>query len=113
MKCLPVCMVIAVLSLAILNGCTPARGGTVGQSGTVPDTDALASRTLPGTTVSIEQAHGYLAEGSGVVFVDVRNEAVYDAGHLEGAMSIPVEDLQERAGGIPRGRPVIVYAECR
>src|SRR3954463_9180013 len=39
-----------------------------------------------------------------VVLVDVRPTEEFDAGHIEGARSIPIDELEERLGGRARGR---------
>lgn len=46
-----------------------------------------------------------------VVVLDVRPEAEYRAGHLPGAISIPVNELAARLGEIPKGREIVAY--CR
>lgn len=46
-----------------------------------------------------------------VTVLDVRPEHEYRAGHLAGAVSIPVSELQARLRELPRGREVIAY--CR
>jgi rhodanese-related sulfurtransferase len=50
-------------------------------------------------------------EGGEVTVLDVRPRDEYLAGHVPGAVSVPVEELERRLGEIPRGRPVIAY--CR
>ncbi|MGF7008554.1 ArsR/SmtB family transcription factor [Aminobacter sp. BE322] len=51
-----------------------------------------------------------LDEGS-VTVLDVRPEDEFVAGHLPGALNIPVSDLQRRLGELPSDREVIAY--CR
>jgi rhodanese-related sulfurtransferase/predicted transcriptional regulator len=46
-----------------------------------------------------------------VVVIDVRPEDEYKAGHIEGARSIPIDELKERLDELPKGREVIAY--CR
>jgi len=46
-----------------------------------------------------------------VVLLDVRPLPEYRAGHLPGAISIPLEELGQRLAGLPRGRDVVAY--CR
>jgi len=46
-----------------------------------------------------------------VVVLDVRPEAEYAAGHIRGAISIPIRDLKSRLGDIPDGADVVAY--CR
>jgi rhodanese-related sulfurtransferase/DNA-binding HxlR family transcriptional regulator len=51
-----------------------------------------------------------LARGD-VVLVDVRPPEEFAAGHIEGARSIPLEELKRRIAELPREREVIAY--CR
>lgn len=46
-----------------------------------------------------------------VILIDVRPEPEYRAGHIPGALSIPVEQLEARLATIPSGREVVAY--CR
>ena len=46
-----------------------------------------------------------------VVLVDVRPKAEFEAGHIEGARSIPLEELEEHLEDLPKSREVIAY--CR
>jgi rhodanese-related sulfurtransferase/predicted transcriptional regulator len=51
-----------------------------------------------------------LARGD-VVLVDVRPEEEFEAGHIEGARSIPIEELRRRVDELPGDREVVAY--CR
>jgi len=46
-----------------------------------------------------------------VTVLDVRPAEEYTAGHLPGAINVPVEDLAKRLRKLPKGREVIAY--CR
>lgn len=46
-----------------------------------------------------------------VQVLDVRNLGEYEAGHLRGALNIPVDELRFRLEEVPRGRPLVVH--CR
>lgn len=46
-----------------------------------------------------------------VFLIDVRPSVEYDAGHLPGAVRMPIEELPARLHEIPRDRPVVAY--CR
>jgi len=46
-----------------------------------------------------------------VVLVDVRPTEEFEAGHIEGARSIPIDELQARLKELPRDREVVAY--CR
>ncbi len=62
----------------------------------------------PATTS--EAAHRWVDEGA--LLLDVRTPEEFAAGHVEGAVNIPVQTLAERISEVgPRERPVVVY--CR
>jgi rhodanese-related sulfurtransferase/DNA-binding HxlR family transcriptional regulator len=46
-----------------------------------------------------------------VVLVDVRPSDEYDAGHIKGARSIPIDELEDRLAELPADREVVAY--CR
>lgn len=46
-----------------------------------------------------------------VTIVDVRPAAEFAAGHLPGAINIPIEDLERRMGELPKRKEVVAY--CR
>src|SRR5262245_686020 len=46
-----------------------------------------------------------------VIVVDVRPEGEFEAGHIEGARSIPIDELERRLDELPKSREVIAY--CR
>lgn len=46
-----------------------------------------------------------------VVVLDVRPEEEYRAGHLPGALSIPVDELKSRLDELPKNREIVAY--CR
>lgn len=46
-----------------------------------------------------------------VVLLDVRPAREFEAGHLPGALSVPLEDLEARLTDLPRDRTIVAY--CR
>lgn len=57
-----------------------------------------------------EELVARLSRGDAVL-VDVRPVEEYAAGHIEGARSIPIDELERRLAELPEGREVIAY--CR
>jgi len=57
-----------------------------------------------------EELLARLARGD-IVLIDVRPEEEYEAGHIEGALSIPYDELRGRLAELPTDREVIAY--CR
>ncbi len=80
----------------------------------VADVDVLADAYLGARDaveeVTAEELAARLDRGRAVV-IDVRPALEYAAGHIAGARSIPIDDLGETLGALPRSREVIAY--CR
>jgi rhodanese-related sulfurtransferase len=51
------------------------------------------------------------AAGRPITILDVRNRAEYEAGHLAGALNVPVDELRFSLDAIPRGGRI--HAHCR
>jgi rhodanese-related sulfurtransferase/DNA-binding HxlR family transcriptional regulator len=60
--------------------------------------------------VSAAELAQRLARGN-VVLLDVRPEREYAAGHIAGARSVPVDELESTAARLPRRREIVAY--CR
>jgi rhodanese-related sulfurtransferase len=52
-----------------------------------------------------------LVRAGAVTVIDVRPRDEFEAGHIPGALSLPVPELRKRLGEIPKSREVIAY--CR
>jgi rhodanese-related sulfurtransferase len=50
-----------------------------------------------------------IQQGETPLVLDVRAPDEYAAGHVRGAINIPVEELAQRLATLPRGRPVVTY----
>jgi rhodanese-related sulfurtransferase len=61
--------------------------------------------------VTREELARRLQDGDDLVVLDVRPAAEYAAGHLPGAVSIPVAELRRRLAELPADREVVAY--CR
>lgn len=62
--------------------------------------------------VSLRELRRLMRDDS-VTVVDVRPEEEFRAGHIPGALSIPVRELKRRLREIPKGREVIAYCRGR
>ena len=63
---------------------------------------------LLGRYRSVDVAGAKRAIADGAVLVDVRSEREWAAGHAEGAIHIPLGEVDERSGELPSGREVVV-----
>jgi rhodanese-related sulfurtransferase len=61
--------------------------------------------------VTREELVRRLQDGDDLVVLDVRPAAEYAAGHLPGAVSIPVAELRRRLAELPADREIVAY--CR
>jgi rhodanese-related sulfurtransferase len=61
--------------------------------------------------VTVEQAAELIQEKASLVILDVRTDAEFGDGHIEGAINIPVNELEGRLGELDRGEEMLVY--CR
>ncbi|HLF76022.1 MAG TPA: rhodanese-like domain-containing protein [Dehalococcoidia bacterium] len=57
--------------------------------------------------VDAQRARKYL--GDGAASLDIREPSEFEAGHIEGAIHIPLGKLAGEAGNVPHNRPVLVY----
>ena len=52
-----------------------------------------------------------LAQDPSVTLLDIRTAEEYDLGHVENSLHIPVDELRERLGEVPAGKPVYVICQ--
>ncbi|HEV1991712.1 MAG TPA: metalloregulator ArsR/SmtB family transcription factor [Candidatus Dormibacteraeota bacterium] len=61
--------------------------------------------------ISADELLARLKAGEALVMVDVRPTEEYQAAHVPGAVSIPLEQLEQRLRELPRDREIVAY--CR
>ena len=61
--------------------------------------------------ISADELLARLRAGEPLVMIDVRPTAEYQAAHVAGAVSIPLEELEQRLRELPRHREIVAY--CR
>lgn len=77
-----------------------------------PAVDAVVERHLGPRPESPELDPRRLTEGSeDTVVLDVRPEEEYREAHLEGARSVPIEEVEDRLAELPEDKTFLVY--CR
>jgi rhodanese-related sulfurtransferase len=63
-------------------------------------------------TIKPSDAKTLLETENSAFLIDVRPLFSYEIGHITGAVSIPIEELENRRGEIPKDRQIVVYAQC-
>ena len=111
---------VALLAVLLLAGCAPAapaapatEAATAAQPGSAA---APAGQEAPLDLASLPrdldvQTTAELAQRSDVVILDVREQDEWDAGHIPGALFIPMSEIQGRLSEVPKDKTVIV--QCR
>lgn len=61
--------------------------------------------------ITVEQAKKLIETKPSLVILDVRTVWEFEDGHIEGAINIPVEELQQRLGELNLSDEILVY--CR
>lgn len=82
----------------------------------VPAVDRVVSTYLSDRAeleaISVDELRNRLEEGT-VLLLDVRPACEFDAGHIPGARSIPIDELEARLDEIPEGSKVVAYCRGR
>lgn len=72
----------------------------------------VASGVLRGDQPVTHPSHLIVASDSPDRFIlDVRTPAEFEAGHIDGAVNIPLENLRERLDEVPRDRTIAAYCQ--
>jgi hypothetical protein len=58
--------------------------------------------------ISVQQARGQLASGE-ILMVDVRSKISYDRLHIEGALSIPEDQIESRLDELDGDKTIVLY----
>jgi rhodanese-related sulfurtransferase len=107
------------LTVLMLAGCAAPSAQVVEnavQAAAAAATEAAAAQEpaldLAGLPRDVDvQTAATLAERSDVVILDVREQDEWDAGHIPGALFIPMSEIQGRLSEVPKDKTVIV--QCR
>lgn len=77
------------------------------------EVEQLSREFLPGRENGYTVPRDAVASllGGNALLLDVRPRAEFEAGHLRGAVNIPIEELSGRVGELPQDRQIITY--CR
>lgn len=118
---------LGLLGATLLMACSPSQtngkadGSTTAQTTTTTTTSTTTTTqevpmvspvtNTPFQTTNVQSLHEMLEKSSGVYVLDVRTPAEFAAGHVEGAINIPLDVLASRLGELPKDRSVHVI--CR
>ena len=112
-------LVVAVVAVFAFGACnsTERTASNVAPGASPSGVDPLIAKQTNPTApappdnsrrISVQQAQDLAARGQ-AFFVDVRNQAAFDQGHIRGAKLIPLGEVAARTGELPRDKTIITY----
>lgn len=120
----------AVLAMSVSVGCAASQWTsvpmpTLAPTATPPPTATPVQTATPLATVSPFQSQivsadevpritpqelkAALDEGGPVVIVDVRSREAFDEKHIEGAISVPLAEVEQRLAELPKSAEIVMY----
>lgn len=63
--------------------------------------------------ITPEEAKERLDSDEAIILVDVRNKEEFDSGHIEGAVLLPVDQIQKNAAEVFPDKDAIYFVYCR
>ena len=82
------------------------RNGTAGQAAPASGTTVVSADGARRVTVAELQQ---MLDGGTAVVYDTRAKGAYDAEHIKGALSMPSNEVGERAGEFPKNKTLVFY----
>jgi len=77
----------------------------------LPDVEAARTAYLGSDTEQVTRDELLRRAGAGVTVLDVRPREEYAAGHIPGALSVPLDELADRLAELPADQEIVAY--CR
>jgi 3-mercaptopyruvate sulfurtransferase SseA len=74
-----------------------------------PRVGSAQQQAPPIELIKVDQVNAMLQKGAPVKLIDVRSRQEYLTRHIKGAMSVPLDTVELRAGEIPRQGLVVLY----
>lgn len=103
-------LVVALLAFGACNSRERSASNAPGASPAVASKGNPVAPTPPDNSrrINVQQAQDLAARGQ-AYFVDVRNQPAFDQGHIPGAKLIPLAEVADRIGELPRDKTIITY----
>ena len=113
---IPAVLILAAAAAVLLGACkandTLVNVGAVSKPGQKSGGSASSGTTevhADGVRrIDPGQLREWLESGSAAVY-DTRAKAAYDAEHIRGALSMPFDEVSQRAGELPKDKTLVFY----
>ena len=109
-------------TLPSCSSCAGISQGTYAIDATVTYDDKVVTAThsiaitsksgqIIAVNIGVEEAKRLIdSESDDIILLDVRSREEYDAGHIEGALSVPISELSNRTGELNTSDKIVVYS---
>lgn len=112
--------IVLLLALGIM-GCNNNQDDDVDMTATTAGTDSAAETDTAAeaadnamvNTIDAEKAMEMMASGDPYTLVDVRTQAEFDEGHIEGALLLPNDQLETLAAEQLPDKDAVILVYCR
>ncbi len=104
------------LIFSVAGGCkirNTENTGTEGEIGEFQEEETTKKEesTPEVVLISVEKVYEIITSKEDHIILDVRTPEEFKEGHLEGAVLIPVSELEGRLSELPADKPIIVYCK--
>ena len=113
-------IIFVFLSSTIISGCKIQVETEDNEEGTaqieeevIKDESAQAEEKIISEVkdISVEEVYEIISSNQDYIILDVRTPDEFNEGHIEGAVLIPVDELEGRLDELPVDKPIITYCE--
>ena len=112
-------MMIAVASMFIFAGCEEKKEAAVEQAKPAPVAELPAAKPAPAPSEvavragvqSVDWDKAIEMNANGAIYVDVRNAPELNEGFAPHAFNLPLTELKQRIGELPKDKDLLIY--CR
>ena len=112
-------MMIAVASMFIFAGCEEKKDAAVEQAKPAPAAEQPVVKKVPAPSEvavragvqSVDWDKAIEMNANGAIYVDVRNAPELNEGFAPHALNIPLSELKQRIGELPKDKDLLIY--CR
>jgi len=101
---------VAILAVGASTGCAGSQGTslpTAAPAQTATLLPTVAADEVP--RITPQELRAALDSGMRVVVADVRSREAYDEKHIEGAISVPSAELEQRLAELPKSADIALY----
>lgn len=95
----------------LTGGAEPATGGAEPATGGAEPTTGGAGGAPPTECRAVDGGEAQTLVANGALLVDVRTASEYAAGHVDGAVNLPLAELPDRLAELDASRAVVVYCQ--